>query len=79
MNDVVNDSGDDAKVSYQRKCALKTYFFILVGMGVFMDKGATYDDVVYLKYFVNMERIHEYNWKAICLVYLYSKLVEGNK
>lgn len=31
-------------------------------------------DVVELRYFANFDRIHEYNYGAACLVYLYSKL-----
>ena len=42
-----------------------------------MDKSATYIDIVHLQYFVDFERIHEYNCGAACLVYLYSKLREG--
>lgn len=53
-----------------RKYALKSYFLILVGTSIFMDKSATYVDVVYLKFFMGLEQIHEYNWGETCLVYL---------
>ncbi|CAL5208379.1 unnamed protein product [Lathyrus oleraceus] len=36
--------------------------------------SATYLDVLYLQYFEDIERIHEYNWGPACLVYLNSKL-----
>lgn len=45
----------------------------------FIDKSSTYTDVIYLQYFQDFERIHEYNWGVACLVYLYSKLSEGYK
>lgn len=49
----------------------------LVGTFIFMDKSVTYTDVDYLWYFVDFEGIHEYNWWAVCLVYLYLKLRDG--
>lgn len=36
-----------------RKYALKSYFLILVGTSIFVDKSATYVDVVYLKFFMD--------------------------
>lgn len=56
---------------------MKAYLLYLVDIVVFMDKSATPVDIVYLRYFDDFERIHEYNWRAACLVYLYSKLLEG--
>lgn len=50
------------------------YLFFLVDTSMFVDTSATYIDVVYLKYFINLIAIHEYNWGAAYLVYLYSKL-----
>lgn len=44
----------------------------------FMDKSAISVDIVYIKYFTDLERIHEYNWNESCLAYLYSKSVEGS-
>lgn len=34
----------------------------MVGTSMFVDKSATYVDVVYLKYFIDLTAIHEYNW-----------------
>lgn len=48
----------------------------LVGTTIFMSKSATYVDVVYLAYFIDLKRIHEHNWGDTCLVYMYSKLGE---
>lgn len=41
-----------------------------------MNKSAAYVDVVYVNYFINIERIHEFNLWGSCLVYLYSKIGE---
>lgn len=38
---------------------------ILVGTSIFMNKSVTYVDLVYIKYFTNLERIYEYNWGSI--------------
>lgn len=53
-----------------------TYLF-LVDTSMFVDKNATYVDVVYLKYFIGLKAIHEYNWGTACLIYMYLKLDEG--
>ncbi|CAL5213167.1 unnamed protein product [Lathyrus oleraceus] len=44
---------------------------------MFVYKSATYLDVVYLRYFIDLRAIHEYNLGVACLIYLYSKLGEG--
>lgn len=49
----------------------------LVDTSIFMDKSATYMNVIYLQYLDDFEAIHEYNWGSTCLVYLYYKLFEG--
>lgn len=48
----------------------------LVSTTIFVDKSATYVDVVYLRYFDDLERVHKYNLGPACLVYMYSKLGE---
>lgn len=42
--------------------AMRAYLLYLVDTAIFMNKSATYADVVYLRYFLDFERIHEYNW-----------------
>lgn len=54
--------------------AMRAYLLYLVGTAIFVDKSATYLDVLYLRYFEDIEQIHEYNWGPACLVYLNSKL-----
>lgn len=68
---------DDEQVVLHISHALRSYLLYLVGIVIFIDKSVTYTDVVYLRYFVDFERIHEYNWGLDCLVYLYSKLRKG--
>lgn len=62
----------NALVAHHRVCALRPYLLYLVGMSKFMDKRAYYAVIVYLRYFINWERISKYNWWIFCLVYLYS-------
>lgn len=73
----LDDVGDDMQVEYRRHCVLRCYLLFLVDMLMFVNKIATYVDVVYLKYFIGLNAIHEYNWGAACLVYLYSKMGEN--
>lgn len=54
--------GDDEQVALYKSHALRAYLLYLVGTVIFMDKSATYTYIVYLRYFVDFERIHEYNW-----------------
>lgn len=49
----------------------------MVDTSMFVDRSATYVDVVYLKYFTDLTAIDEYNLGDVCLVYLYSKMGES--
>lgn len=68
---------NDVQVEYHQQCALRCYLLFHIGTSIFVDKSATYVDVVYLKYFINITAIHEYNWRDACLVHMYSKLGDG--
>lgn len=57
----MDDAGANAYVSYPKVFALKTYFQILVDTVIFVDKSVIYVDIVYIKYFMDMEMIHQYN------------------
>lgn len=50
--------GDDEHVGLHRAYAMRAYLIYLVGTAIFVDKSATYIDVVYLWYFGDFERIH---------------------
>lgn len=52
---------DAVKVEYHRQCALRCYLLFLVGTSIFVDKSEIYVDVVYLKYFIDLTMIHNYN------------------
>lgn len=58
----VGVGGDDVQVVHHRVCALRSYLLYLVDTSIFVDKSAYYIDVVYLIHFINLERIHKYNW-----------------
>lgn len=52
---------DDAQVMHHRACSLRSYLMYLVCLSIFIYKNAYYSDVVYNKYFIYFDRIHEYN------------------
>ncbi|CAI8618364.1 unnamed protein product [Vicia faba] len=58
---VMDDEDDDMQIEYHWTCALRCYLFFLVDNSIFMDKSATYVDVVYVKYFIELIVIHNYN------------------
>lgn len=41
---------------------MRAYLLYLGGTSIFMDNSATYTYVVYLWYFMDFNRIHEYKW-----------------
>lgn len=43
---VVGVDGDDTRVTYYRACALRSYLMVLIGTSIFVDKSATYVDVI---------------------------------
>lgn len=53
--------GDTEQVAVHISYALREYLLFFVGTLIFMDKNATYTDIVYLRYFMDLQRIHEYN------------------
>ncbi|XP_058748671.1 uncharacterized protein LOC131621661 [Vicia villosa] len=75
---IENPDVSDLWVGYHKECALVCFFLFLVGMSMFVGKIAIYVDVTYHKYFIDLEFIHNWNYEAACLVYLYSKLNEGS-
>lgn len=56
---------------------MRSYFMVLVDTCIFLYKSSTYVNVIYIRYFINLEMIHEYKWRENCWVYLSSKLDEG--
>lgn len=69
LEGVLNVEGDDVHVEYHRQCALRCYLLFLVNTSIFVDKTTTYINMVYLKYFIDLTAIHEYNWEPpICSI-----------
>src|SRR3954463_11735426 len=48
-----------------------------VGTALFVDKSTRYVDVTYLRYFMDLTTVHQWNWGSAILVYLYQKLNEA--
>lgn len=69
--------GDNDQVMHHIACTFSLYHMYLVGTPIFLGKSSYHIYVVYLIYFIDLEKTHEYNLGAVCLVHLYFKLVEG--
>src|SRR3954468_14719489 len=63
---------------YHRGCALRCWYMHVVGAACFVDKSARYVDVTYLRYFMDLDTVHQWNWGAATLAYLYQKLNEAS-
>src|SRR3954462_9205884 len=50
----------------------------VVGAACFVDKSARYVDVTYLRCFMDLDTVHQWNWGAATLAYLYQKLNEAS-
>src|SRR3954466_8887787 len=70
------DAGDELFTHYHRGCALWCWYMHVVGAAIFMDKSARYVDVTYLRYFMDLTTVHQWNWGSAVLAYLYQKLNE---
>lgn len=57
-------AGDEEQVAHH-----KIDLLYLVGTPIFMGKIATYVVLIYLRYFDDLDRIHEYNQGVAGLVY----------
>ncbi|CAL5210716.1 unnamed protein product [Lathyrus oleraceus] len=54
-------TGDDERVTFHGSHAMRAYLIYLDDTSIFVANSATYTNVVYLRYFEDFERIHEYN------------------
>lgn len=77
LHDAEQATCDDEHDTQHKTYAMRAYLLYLVGTPIFMEKSVTYVNVIYMRYLDDSEHIHEYNWGTTCLVYMYSKLVEG--
>src|SRR4051812_28549655 len=55
------DAGDDLFTNYHRGCALRCWYMHVVGAAIFVDKSARYVDVTYLRYFMDLTTVHQWN------------------
>lgn len=62
LDATMESDGDDARVMHHRAYALRSYLMYLVDTSIFVDKGAYYVDLVYLRYFIYFDQTHEYKW-----------------
>jgi len=66
--------GVTQEVRRLRDQAVRIYLLYLVGITLFTDKSATVVDVVYLKYFRDLDIVAGYSWGAAALAHLYREL-----
>jgi len=69
-----NEGGMEEEVQRLRDQALRIYLMYLVGITLFTDKSVTYVDVVYLRYFRDLEVVAGFSWGAATLSHLYREL-----
>jgi len=69
-----NEGGMEEEVQKLRDQALLIYLLYLVGITLFTDKRATYVDVVYLRYFRDLDVVVGFSWGATALSHLYREL-----
>lgn len=62
LNMAVEVNRGDAPIRHHRECALRSYLIYFVETSIFVDNSAYYVDVVYLRHFIDFDRIHEYKW-----------------
>ena len=54
--------------------AVRIYLLYLVGITLFIDKSTTIVDVVYLKFFRDLDIVASYSWGPAALAHLYREL-----
>jgi hypothetical protein len=68
------EGGMEEEVQRLRDQALRIYLMFLAGITLFIDKSANYVDVVYLRYFRDLEVVDGFSWGVACLSLLYREL-----
>src|SRR3954463_9887039 len=72
------EANDVLFTQYHRGCALRCWYMFVVGAALFVDKSARYVDVTYLRYFMDLTTVYQWNWGSAVLAYLYQKLNEAS-
>jgi hypothetical protein len=57
-----------------RDQAVRIYLLYLVGITLFTDKSQNDVDVIYLRYFRDLDVVADYSWGAATLAHLYREL-----
>jgi len=68
------DGGMKEEVQRLQDYALHIYLMYLVGITLFIDKSVNYVDVVYLRYFRDLEVVSGFSWGVAALSHLYREL-----
>jgi hypothetical protein len=74
QRDLAAEYGVTPEVERLRDQAVRIYLFYLVGITIFSDKSQWAVDVVYLKYFRDLEIVAGFSWGAAALAHLYKEL-----
>jgi hypothetical protein len=72
--ELFNEGGMDEEVQRLRDQALRMFLLYLLGITLFTDKSSTYVDVVYLRYFRDLQVVSDFSWGATGLSHLYREL-----
>jgi len=70
----VTEYGVTEEVERLRDQAVHIYLLYLVGITIFTDKSQWVVDVVYLKYFRDLDLVAGYSWGAAALAHSYKEL-----
>ncbi|XP_058746191.1 uncharacterized protein LOC131640685 [Vicia villosa] len=75
----LEQESDELFTEYHRACALQCWFMLLVGTALFVDKSTTYIDMTYLRYFIDLTIVDQWNWGAAILgwIILYFHHIHG--
>jgi len=74
QRDLVTEYGVIEEVRRLRDQCVRIYLLYLVGITIFTDKSQWVVDVVYLRYFRDLDLVAGYSWGAAALAHLYREL-----
>ncbi|XP_024632214.1 protein MAIN-LIKE 2-like [Medicago truncatula] len=74
QRDLAAEYGVTEEVERLRDQAVRIYMLYLVGITIFTDKSQCTVDVVYLKYFRDLDLVSGFSWGAAALAQLYKEL-----
>jgi hypothetical protein len=74
QRDLATEYGVTEEVRRLREQAIRIYLLYLVGITIFTDKSQWAVDVVYLRYFRDLDLVFGFSWGAAALAQLYKEL-----